>query len=176
MAEESKVPVQSGGKQPASEQRHPLDTFRQEFDRLFDDFSTGFGVWPFGRRAFDMTPPRRGTGIAAGAPAVDVVEKDSAFEITAELPGLDEKNIELNLADDVLTIRGEKSEEKEEKKKDFYLSERRYGTFQRSFRLPEHVDAEKIDAHFKNGVLTVTLPKTPAAAARQRKIEIKPGQ
>jgi HSP20 family protein len=109
----------------------------------------------------------------AKAPAVDVVEKDKAYEITAELPGMDESNIDVKFSDGVLSIKGEKKEEKEERKKDQYLSERRYGSFQRAFRVPDGVDADKIEANFKNGVLTVTLPKTAEAVRSEKKIEIK---
>jgi HSP20 family protein len=107
------------------------------------------------------------------SPAVDVTESDKAYEITAELPGLDEKNIEVNVANGGLTIRGEKKEEKEEKQKDYYVSERRYGSFERYFSLPEGVDADKIQASFKNGVLKVTLPKTAEAQKPAKKIEVK---
>ena len=78
-----------------------------------------------------------------------------------------------NLADDVLTIKGEKKEEKEEKKKDYYVSERRFGSFQRSFTVPAGVDTDKIEANFKNGVLTVSLPKSAQAQKNEKKIEIK---
>jgi HSP20 family protein len=117
----------------------------------------------------------RRAALAASAPAVDVVEKETAYEITAELPGMDEKNIELTVADDMLTIKGEKREEREEKKKDYYLSERRFGSFERSFRLPEGVESDKVEASFKKGVLTVTLPKTPEAQkkSKEKKISIK---
>ncbi|TIO80260.1 MAG: Hsp20/alpha crystallin family protein [Mesorhizobium sp.] len=104
---------------------------------------------------------------------MDLVEKANAYEITAELPGIDEKNIEIKLANNVLTIKGEKNEEKEEKEKDYYLSERRYGSFQRSFQLPEGVDADKIDASFAKGVLTVKLPKTAEARKAEKKITVK---
>jgi HSP20 family protein len=88
---------------------------------------------------------------------------------------MDEKNIELTVADDMLTIKGEKREEREEKKKDYYLSERRFGSFERSFRLPEGVESDKVEASFKKGVLTVTLPKTPEAQkkSKEKKISIK---
>jgi HSP20 family protein len=86
---------------------------------------------------------------------------------------MDEKNIEVKVANDTLTIKGEKQEEKEEKKKDYYLHERRFGSFQRSFQVPQGVDADKIEAKFKNGVLTVTLPKTPEAKKASKKIEVK---
>lgn len=147
----------------------PFEGLRNQVDRLFRDFETGFLQSPlyrdvdnFWRRelAFPVTP------------AVDVVEKDNAFEITAELPGLDAKNIEVSLSDDVLTIKGEKKEDKEEKTKDRYVSERRYGSFRRSMQLPASVDAGKIEATYKGGVLAVTLPKSPEAQKKQTVIPI----
>ena len=106
-------------------------------------------------------------------PAVDIVEKDKAYEFSAELPGMDESNIDVKFADGTLTIKGEKNEEKEEKKKDYYLSERHFGSFQRTFQVPNGIDPDKIDATFKNGVLTVTLPKSAEAAKNEKKIAIK---
>jgi HSP20 family protein len=151
----------------------PFENLRREVDRLFDDFQLGGSLRsPFGRSVFDVEPFWRGEISWAKAPAVDVVDKDTAYEITAELPGLEEKNIDVKFADGVLSIKGEKSEEKEDKGKDRYLSERRYGSFQRAFRLPDGVDADKIAASFKNGVLTVTVPKTPEAARSEKKIPI----
>lgn len=86
---------------------------------------------------------------------------------------MDEKDIEVKVANGGLTIKGEKQEEKEEKKKDYYLHERRFGSFERCFAIPEDVDADKIEAHFKKGVLTVTLPKKPEAQKAEKKIEVK---
>jgi HSP20 family protein len=106
-------------------------------------------------------------------PAVDVAETDKAYEITAELPGIDEKNVEVNVVNGGLTIKGEKKDEKEEKDKDRYVSERRYGSFERYFRLPEGVDASKIEASFTKGVLKVSLPKKPEAQQPAKKIEVK---
>ena len=112
--------------------------------------------------------------MAWGAPpAVDIVEKDNAYEVTAELPGLDEKNIEVKLVNGGLTIKGEKQEEKEEKKKGYYLHERQFGSFERCFQVPQGVDTNKIEASFRKGVLTVTLPKKPEAQKPEKKIEIK---
>lgn len=106
-------------------------------------------------------------------PAVDISENEKEYEITAELPGLDEKDIEVALANGGLTIKGEKQEEKEEKKKDYYLHERHFGSFQRYFPLPEDVDGDKIEARFKKGVLIVTLPKKPEAQKQVKKIAVK---
>ena len=149
----------------------PFESLRNEVNRLFEDFDRGFWRLP-SRSLLDIEPFwRRG----ATAPAVDIVEHEKDYQITAELPGMEEKDIELKVANGVMTIRGEKKEEKEEKKKDYYLSERRYGAFQRSFSLPNGADADKIEASFKKGVLTVTLPKKPDAIKQERKIEVKAG-
>jgi HSP20 family protein len=159
--------------EPTSREWWPFESLRREMDRLYDDVR-GFRL-PFGRSAFDVEPFWRGEISWGKAPAIDLAETDKEYKITAELPGLDEKDVEVNFADGVLTIRGEKREEKEEKKKDYYLSERRYGSFSRALRVPGDVDDAKIDANVKNGVLTVTLPKTVEAQKRQKKIEIKKG-
>jgi HSP20 family protein len=122
---------------------------------------------------FDVEPFWRGELSFGKVPAVDIVEKEKQYEVTAELPGMDEKNIDVKYADDILTIKGEKSEEKEEREKDYYLSERRFGSFHRSFRVPAGVEADKIEASFKNGVLTVILPKSAEAQKSEKKIAIK---
>jgi HSP20 family protein len=141
-------------------------------DRLFEEFERDWG-WP--RSMFSMEPFWHREATRAAAPAVDVAETDKAYEITAEMPGLGEKDLEVKLTSGALTIKGEKQEEKEEKKKDYYISERRYGAFERSFRLPEGIDTDKIDASFKNGVLKVVLPKTPEARKAEKKIDVKAG-
>jgi HSP20 family protein len=98
---------------------------------------------------------------------------EKAYELTAELPGIEEKNVDVKVANGVLTIKGEKQEEKEEKKKDYYLRERHFGSFERSFQVPDGVDNDKIEASFKKGVLTVTLPKKPEAQKAVKTIDIK---
>ena len=152
----------------------PFESLRQEMDRVFEDFTRGFGRFPMARSLFDVEPVMRYESAARlSAPAVDVVEKENEFRITAELPGLDEKDIEVSVADDILTIRGQKKEEREEKDENYHLSERRYGSFQRTFQLPSGIDAEKIAANFQKGVLTVSLPKTPEAQKKEKKIAIQ---
>jgi len=147
-------------------------SFRSEMDRLFDRFSARFGMPAF-RRWFDTGPAwTYQSSFGFPTPAVDVTEDDKAYKINAELPGLEEKDIDVKVSGGMLTIKGEKSYEKDEKNKDYHVSERAYGSFQRSFTLPEGVDADKIAADLAKGVLTVTLPKTPQAA-KQKKIEVK---
>jgi HSP20 family protein len=174
MAEaETKLPVKTEEERPlALRERHPFERLRREMDRLFDEFD-----WrsPFRRSVFDIEPLWRRELSWATTPAVDIVEQDKAYEVTAELPGMDDKNIEVKVANGMLTIKGEKKEEKEEKRKDYYHSERRYGSFERRFQIPEGVDTGKIDASFKKGVLTVTLPKTVEAQATEKKIAVKSG-
>jgi HSP20 family protein len=170
----TKLPVgkeERGTDRPA--EWRPFESLRREVDRLFEDFQLGSWHSPFGRSVFDVQPFWRGEIGWGKAPAVDIIEKAKAYEITAELSGMDESNIDVKFSDGTLTIKGEKRDDKEEKKKDFYLSERRYGSFQRSFGVPDGVDADKIEANFKNGVLTVTLPKTPEMQKSEKKIAIK---
>jgi len=169
----SKLPVKtetsSSSQQVRMAEWHPFDSLRNQVDRLFRDFENGFLQTPFYRDIDNLF--RRDAGFSV-SPAIDIAEKDKAFEVTAELPGLDAKDIDLQLSDGVLTIKGEKTEEKEEKSKDRHVSERRYGSFRRSLQVPASVDADKIEASYRSGVLTVTLPKSTEAQKRQKTIPI----
>ena len=174
----TKLAVKNEGSKPEAGRQiasWPFARLRDEIDRLFDDF--GVGAWrsPLRRAVFDVEPFWRGEISWGKIPSVDISETEKAYEVAAELPGMDEKNVEVKYADGTLTIKGEKNDEKEEKKEGYYLSERNYGSFQRSFRLPDGVDADKIEASFKKGVLTVMLPKTPEAQKKEKRIEIKQG-
>lgn len=182
MAKKSaKVPVKKEKKaakaSPVPQMWQPFEALRNEVEQLFEDFEQGVWHAPFRRSLFDIEPSLRRELRWGAAPAVDIVEKDNAYEVTAELPGMEEKDIEVKVAEGGLTIRGEKKEEKEEKRKNYYLHERHFGAFERYFRIPEGVDADKIQASFKKGVLTVTLPKKAKAAARkgEKKISVKGG-
>lgn len=170
------IPVKKEEASGAVAPAEPLTSLRQEIDHLFDEFMSG---WPFRRRRAGSLEPFRGLPSVFGtsAPAVDVIDKDKEMVVQAELPGLEEKDISVQLSDDMLTISGEKKEEREEgeKKGRYYLSERRYGAFQRSLRVPEGVSRDDITAKFRKGVLTVTLPKTPEAQLKSKKIEVKSG-
>ena len=173
----SKVPVKEEKAPERSTEPQswrPFEGLRREVYRLFEDFDRDLRR-PLRRSAFDVEPFWRRQLKWGGAPAVDVVETDNAYELTADLPGIDEKNIEVKLAQGGLTIKGEKREEKEETKKDYYLHERYIGSFERHFALPEGVDTDKIEASFKNGVLEVRLPKKPEAIKPEKTIEVKTG-
>jgi len=142
----------------------PFVALHREMNRLFDDFMRGFDLAPFGPdRFFD------GFDRVGGWPRIEVSETDKEVKVTAELPGLDEKDVEVELANGALCIRGEKKTETEDK--DRLFSERFYGRFER--RIPvEDVEEDKVAAAFKNGVLTVTLPKSPQAQQKVRRIAI----
>ncbi len=148
-------------------------SLRTEMDRLFDRFAGGWGV-PSLRSMFDVEPAfRYENSFSVPTPAVDIAEDGAGYKVTAELPGMSEKEIEVAVSDGMLTLKGEKRQEKEQNDKNFYLSERAYGSFQRNFTVPEGVDRDKIAAEFANGVLTITMPKTAKAVEQQKKIEVK---
>jgi HSP20 family protein len=151
----------------------PFENLRREVERVFDEFYRGPWRLPFTRTAFDVGPVWPGEAIWGTTPAVDIVEREKDFVITAEMPGVPVNNIEVRLSEDRLTIKGEKTEKMEEERKGVCISERRYGSFQRTFRMPEGVDCSKIEASFANGVITVRLPKTTEAMKSERTIEVK---
>ncbi len=140
----------------------PFMSLHREMNRLFDDVFRGMPA---------AGGAQGGTGQFIQA-QMNVSETDKEIRITAELPGVDQNDVDVSLDDDVLTIRGEKKFEQKEEKENFHFVERSYGTFQRSVRLPFPVDPEQVNASFENGVLTVSLPKT-AQQERSRKIQIQ---
>lgn len=149
----------------------PFRALRSQFDRMLQEFD-----WP----DFRFGLPRRGVehlrnwpDLGAAIPPVDLVERNGAYEMQVELPGLTRDQIDIKLADDMMTIKGEKTAEHAEDEEGYHLRERSYGLFQRSFRLPAGVDANKIGAQFENGVLKITLPKSAEAISKERKIEVK---
>lgn len=145
---------------------NPMQSFQHEINRMFDEFF---------RDPFASLAMRESSLLGGFTPRVDVLESDKDFKVTAELPGMDAKDIQISLEQDALVLSGEKKSEHEEKQKGYYRAERSYGSFQRVIPLTTEVDEGKVDAQFKNGVLTITLPKTPAAVKTVKKIEIKPG-
>lgn len=143
-----------------------LFNLRDQFDRMFDSMMRG---WP----APWHDAPRLDLGGFDFAPRVDTAETDAVYEVTAELPGVDEKEVKISVDDNLLCISGEKKSEREEKKKDYVMSERSYGSFKRAFTIPDNVALDKVTANFENGVLKVTLPKTSPSPAKHREIPIK---
>ena len=148
----------------------PFLELRKATDRLFEDFFRSFR-WPLteGKSTLGLTANVLGTDW----PRVDMDETDEEIRITAELPGVDRGNIDVSVSDDRITIRGEKKEREENKQRGYYTLERSYGSFQRSFSLPCEVESDNVEAFFKDGVLTVELPKSAAARAKIKKIPIR---
>lgn len=144
----------------------PFYSLRRNMNRLFDDFYHNFGLTTF--EPF-------GESFGAFSPSIDVTENDKEITVSAELPGLGENDIEVSLAHNVLTVSGEKKEEKEDKGKNFYRMERSYGSFQRSIPLPVEVEVDQVEAKFEKGVLTITLPKTAEAQKQTKRIPVKTG-
>lgn len=151
---------QSGKRDSRGEETHPLSQLQRQMNSLFEDFLSGWGSeWGSGH---------------SFSPKVSVRESEKDIVVSAELPGMEQKDVELTLTPEALTLRGEKREESESGDgRNAYTMERSYGMFQRSIPLSCEIDTDKVDAAFKNGVLTVTLTKTPAAQAQSKKIPIR---
>ncbi|MBI1320951.1 MAG: Hsp20 family protein [Candidatus Hydrogenedens sp.] len=148
-----------------SESEDPVQSLHREINRAFADF------W----RSFDAPPFGAGFATAFGGlqPRADVVETDKQIEVSVELPGLEEKDVEVSVSSGLLTVKAEKKSEKEDKKAGWHLSERSYGLVQRAISLPAGADTDHAAAKFRNGVLTVTIPKTATAAGEVKKIAVR---
>jgi len=159
------IPWARKGDTPEGKQQedHPISSLQREMNQVFENF------WGrFTRNVGDLDW-HSGQGEAKS----DVVQVDDAVEISVELPGMNMKDIEVSVARDLLTIRGEKRIERQEEKKGYYLSERSYGAIYRAIPLPPGIDADRAEATFRNGVLTIRLPHTPDAQAQTKQIEIR---
>lgn len=152
------VPVKNG----AENFWEPLTRVRSEFDHLMDDF------WA---RPVGLSLTRRIQALAG--PALELKDKETEFELVAEIPGMKAEDVELKVSEGILRLSGEKREEHEEKEEGFLFSERRYGRFERAIELPQGIDLAKISATARDGILSVHMPKSPAAIERERKIPIK---
>lgn len=145
-------------------QRSPVDAWgamRNEMDQFFNSVFGGGGF-----------PALRAGGAGVMSPSIDVHENEKEITIEAELPGIEEKDVQLSFRDGVLSIKGEKKSERDETKNDVHISERSYGSFQRAFRLPDTVEVDKAAASFDKGVLKIVLPKSAEAVSREKKIPI----
>jgi HSP20 family protein len=141
-----------------------FESLHREMNRLFDEFMPG--------TERHLTASGNGF-LTRVSPAIDEAEDEKAYYVTAELPGMDEKDIDISLADNVLTIQGEKKLEKEEKEKNYHMIERAQGAFRRVLALPSEIDENKVEASFRKGVLSITLPKSKEAQAKEKHIKIK---
>ena len=147
----------------------PLHAFNRQMGRIFDDFFGDF------HQGWSMTPSREdfSTLERTLSPSMDISENENEYLISAELPGMDEKDLDISLHENVLRIRGEKKADKEEKKKDYHLIERSYGRIERSIPLPEDIDQNRVSASFKKGVLEISIPKTEISKREAQKIQIQ---
>lgn len=152
----------AAGKPAGRDDDHPFYSLQNQMNSLFDDFFSGF----------DVAPRALTGGFGAFILSVDIKESDKDFAIYAELPGVDEKDVEVSVTSDSVTIKGEKKEEKEDKRKNYFYMERSYGSFNRTIPLTAEIDADKAQASFKNGVLNITVPKTQSSGAKGTKIPI----
>ncbi len=153
------------GKNSAS---HPMIQLQQEMDRLFENTFRGLGISPLSN---EWLTPLSASGLLR--PQLDIATTDTEYSITVEIPGVREKDIRIEIADDTMTIIGEKRQEKEEKEKNYYRVERSYGSFQRVLSLPEDANQDDVKATFKNGVLSIKMPRMALPKSDVRKIEIK---
>ena len=153
------VPVSAEREHERESRSHPLLSLHRDVNRLFDDVLRGFGMPAFGGFERNLSWPH-----------VELGETDKEIRVTAELPGLDEKDVEITVEDGALTLRGEKRSEVEDKDRGY--TERSYGRFERRIGLPQGIDRDHAAATFRNGVLTVTLPKTEAANENVRRIPV----
>lgn len=164
------VPVRRSQAQARSQDLSgSLSRFHQDIDRLFDQAFRGFERAPFGFNR-PLLPHMNDQIIK---PTLDLSATEKAYTIAVEVPGVDENDVKVEIANDTLTISGEKKHEKEESGKNYYRMERSFGAFQRVLSLPDDADQEGVAATFKNGVLTITLPRTAAQPANVKRIEVK---
>jgi HSP20 family protein len=160
-----KTDIAKSGERPMARPRDIFSAMRDDMDRLFERFEHGWPRWPSAfSRAEVMTVPE-----------LDVRESADAVTVEAELPGVDEKDVSVTLANGVLTIKGEKKQESEKKAENYHVTERSFGSFERSILLPDTIDEAKVEAKFDKGVLKVSAAKKPEAVKAERKIEIKKG-
>ncbi len=167
MAVKDLIPSTGKGKTPAVENQeryqYPFFSFLRDMNKMIDNFFTDFGMRPVSGTARPFSP------------SVDVVDTGKELAITAELPGMSEDDIDVSLGKNNLTIKGEKKAEREDKGTGYHLVERSYGSFTRSIALPVEVNVDKVKATFKNGILSITLPKAEEVLKGTKKIPIKAG-
>lgn len=141
------------------EEGEPFRSLQHNINRAFDDFFSGFSIEPFGR-------------FSSFSPSIDVTENEKEVRVSAELPGMDEKDIDISVTKKALTIKGEKKEEKEDKGEGYYKCERSFGSFHRTIPLESEVDTDKVEASFKKGLLNIVLPKSPESVKETKKVAV----
>lgn len=166
----NKISTGKGELKPVRRGDDVFDLMRREIDTVFDRFLGGSPMWP--SLAVGGAASRQAL---IQAPRMDISETGEAYVMEAELPGVDQKDVTVTLQNGILTLRGEKKQEREEKTDNYHLSERSFGSFERSIRLPDTADDGKVDARFENGVLKISVAKRAEAIKPERRIEIKAG-
>jgi HSP20 family protein len=162
----SEIEISKSPRPPAPRSRGLFEEFRDEMNRVFERFETGWPHW-------SLQSARWPSSVMV--PDLDVHDNDKSMTIEVELPGVEEKDVTVTYNNGYLTIKGEKRTQREEKKDNYYLAERSFGSFERSLRLPDTLDESKIEARFDKGVLKISAPKRPGAQKAERKIEIGKG-
>lgn len=160
------LPVET---RPSGTALDPISRFHREVDQLFDDFFRAFGVHTPGLGPV-LGSSRMNTLIR---PSLDISATDKVYTISVELPGVEKDNVQVEVSGDALRIRGEKKQETRDEGRGYYSVERSYGSFQRVLALPEDADRNSIDASFKNGVMTITIPRCESAVSKAKRIEVK---
>lgn len=150
---------------PVNRGANPIVAFQDEVNQLFNSFfgDVSLPTWLRSEKGAALTV----------SPAMDVTENDKEYKVTAELPGMDAKDVQITASEGYLTIKGEKKQESKEEREGYFRQERSYGSFQRVVALPDTANTDKAEASFKNGVLTLAIPKKAGAQSKERKIEIK---
>ena len=163
------VPIQQHAGTPQRQLSGAVGQLHQEVDKLFNNFFQGFGLRPY--RVGSLFPSSLTGDLLK--PMVDIGVCDKEYTVTIEVPGVDQKNIKLEIVNNTLTVSGEKKQEKEEKEKNYYRMERSYGSFQRVLALPDDANQDEVQATFKNGVLTVTMPRMVLPNSAVKQVDIK---
>jgi len=143
--------------------REPINRLRSEMDRMFDEFPARFPVARFGTRYLASIP----------VPAIEMTETESDYRVSVEVPGIRHEDIDLSIEEDMLVLKGEKRDEREEKERDYSISERSYGSFERRVSLPQDALADGIEANTDNGVITIVIPRNQEASTERRRIKIQ---
>lgn len=154
------VPFGKRSSSPETQEQNPFAVLRREIDSIFDNFFRGIDAGALESKTSGFVP------------RIDVNENEHEITVSAELPGMDEKDIDVSVSREALTIQGEKKEEREEKGTGYYRTERSFGSFSRSVPLPVEIDQDKVSAAFMKGVLTVTLPKKQGGTGKTNKIKV----
>ena len=171
VTEEKATEAEEQMRPPPQREAWLFENLRRSVEHAFENLYRARRL-PFTRSAFDVAPVSPGELIWGPFPTVDIVETENEYVITAELPGVAASDVDVKLFARQLTIKADKKEARKEQTKSVHVTERRYGSLERTFQVPESVDTDRIKATSANGILTITLPKTPEARQSERNIDV----